>query len=145
MKAGDSPEHGCVVNHEQVAKHSSTKSVERLVKRSIKVSDSQSHSLASWASKSYNYEAVAEIPAEIAECTNTTKSCNAQNTLMQNLKESAHKELKNEHDQDCNLQNTELDGTAVQEISTREHFESLDISQVSDFWDQVQMKIATAI
>ena len=138
MKAGDSPEHARVINEEQVrkvAKHSNTKSVERLVKRSLKVSNSESHSLANWASTSGNYEAVGEITAEIAECANITKSCNEETTLLQ----------QNEHDQDCYLQNTELDGTAVQDISTREHFESLDISQVSDFWDQVQLDICTAI
>jgi hypothetical protein len=132
MKAGDSPELDCYVNQDQLRKvvlHSNTKSNERLVKRSIKVSNSESHSLANWGSTSDNYEAVADIAAEIAECTNTTKSGIEQNTSMQ----------KNEHDQDCNLENTELDGTAVQEISTRDHFESLDISQVSDFWDQVQL------
>ena len=132
MKAGDSPGHHCDENQEQVrkvAKHSNTKSVETLVKRSITVSNSESHSLANWASTSDNHEAVAEITSEIAECTNTTKSCNEQNTSMQ----------KNEPDQDCDLQNTELDGTTVQDISTQEHFESLDISQVSDFWDQVQL------
>jgi ATP phosphoribosyltransferase len=130
MKAEDSSESDCVVNQEldrKVANHSNTKSAERLVKRSIKVLNSRSHSLVNWASTSDNFETVAEITAEIAECTNTAKSCNEQNTLMQ----------KNDHDQDCDLQNTELDGTAVQEISIREHFESLDISQVSDFWDQV--------
>ena len=52
---------------------------------------------------------------------------------------------KSEHDQDFNLQNSELDDTAVQEISPREHFESLDMSQVSDFWDQVQLKVSKAI
>ena len=130
MNAGYSPGHHCDVNYEQVrkvVKHLNTKSAERLVKISIKVSNSESHSLAKWGSTSDNHEAVADIAAEIAECTNTAKSCNEQNTLMQ----------KNDHDQDCDLQNTELDGTAVQEISIREHFESLDISQVSDFWDQV--------
>ena len=95
------------------------------------MSISESHSLANWNSTSDNCEAVAEI----TDCSNTTKSCNEQNTLMQ----------KNEHDQDCNLQNTELDCTAVQEISTQEDVESLDISQVSVFWDQVQLKIGTAI
>ena len=127
MKAGDSPEHDCVVNQDQLRKvvfHSNTKSNERLVKRSIKVSNSESHSLAKWGSTSDNHEAVADIAAEIAECTNTAKSCNEQNTLMQ----------KNDHDQDCDLQNTELDGTAVQEISIREHFESLDISKSSVIW-----------
>ena len=142
MRAGDSPEYDSFVNQEQdrkVAKHSNTKSAERLYKTSKQVSDSQSNSLASWASTSDNYEAVAEITAEIAESTNTTKSCNEQNTF--HLKGTTHKE----HDQDCILQNTELDGTAVQEISTREHFEPLDISHVTDFWDQVQLEIGTAI
>ena len=128
MKAGDNSEYDCAVNDEQVkkvAKHSNTKTVERLLKRSIKVSISESHSLANWNSTSDNCEAVAEI----TDCSNTTKSCNEQNTSMQ----------KNEPDQDCDLQNTELDGTTVQDISTQEHFESLDISQVSDFWDQVQL------
>ena len=138
MKAEDSSEYDCVVNQEldrKVANHSNTKSAERLVKRSIKVSNSESHSLANWASTSGNYEAVGEITAEIAECAKITKSCNEETTLLQ----------QNEHDQDCYLQNTELDGTVVQDISTREHFESLDISQVSDFWDQVQLKIVDAI
>ena len=139
MKAGDSTEYDRVVNQEQarkVAKHSTkTKSVGSLFQRTIKVSNSESHSLANWASTSDNYKVVAEKAAGIGECTNTTKSCNNQNTLIQ----------KNEQYQDCNLQNTELDGTAVQAISIREHFELLDISQVSDFWDQVKMKIDTAI
>ena len=142
MKAGDNSEYDCTVNDEQVkkvAKHSNTKTVERLLKRSIKVSISESHSLANWNSTSDNHEAVAEITSEIAECTNTTKSCNEQNTFY--LKGTTHKK----HDDDCNLQKTELDGTAVQEISTQEQFESLDISHVSDFWDQVQLKIADAI
>ena len=138
MNAGDSPDHDCVVNQEQVTKvanHSNPKSVEMLVTRNIKVSNSDCQSLGNWGSTSDNYEVVAEIAAEIAECSITTKSCNEQNTSMQ----------KNEPDQDCDLQNTELDGTTVQDISTQEHFESLDISQVSDFWDQVQLEIGTAI
>ena len=76
MNAWDSPEHACAVNEEQVrkvAKHSKTKSVERMVKRSIKVSNSETQSLANWASTSDNYEAVGEITAEIAECTMITK------------------------------------------------------------------------
>ena len=118
MNAGDRPE-----QDSKVAKHSNTKSVERLVKRSIKVSNSDHHSSATWATTSVNYESVAEI----AECTNTSKSCDEQNTSIQ----------KNEYDQDCNLQNSDLDGTGVQEISTQEHIESLDIDQVSNVCDQV--------
>ena len=142
MKAVDSPGHHCDENQEQVrkvAKLFNTKSDETLVKRSIKVLNSERHSLANWASTSDNHEAVAEITSEIAECTNTTKSCIEQNTFY--LKGTTHKK----HDDDCNLQKTELDDTAVQEISTQEHFESLDISQVSDFWDQVQLEIGMAL
>ena len=133
MKIEDSPVHPVAGKHEQLRKsmtHANKKSVERLERRSVKVSKCESKSSTSLVVKEVSAERSA------GQAVRTSQSCNQENTAVHQLAEEFKSE--GEYSKACKLQDSE--DTAVEELAIREHFENLDTCHVSDFWDQVCSK-----
>jgi len=95
------------------AKHSNVKLSEKL-ERSVKVSNIEQQQL---------NQIVGEITFEASGSKKFTKSCNLQDQLIyQNL---SNEEVK-----------SEIEDTNIEEIAMKETFDLLDVTHVSDFWDQ---------
>jgi len=118
-----------------IVKRSNIQSSVRLER--IKVSNCERKSSAILPAKAGSFAGVEEIAAEISECSRTSRarqSCNQQHTTMGQFKAATLEEFKSKHDQVCKFE--EAEDTAVEDLAIREHFETLDASHVSDFWDQ---------
>ena len=123
-----------------VVKHSNVKTSCQLERQSVKVSDTTSQSIASWNAISDNQAAVEEVKPETTECTKTAKSCNEQKYFQQNVQEASYDEVKSEyHENFVPSKEAAIDNMNIQELAREEHFDSIDVSHVSDFWDQVQV------
>ena len=97
------------------AKHSNVKLSEKL-ERSVKVSNIEQQQL---------NQIVGEMNFEASGSNKFTKSCNFQDQLIyQNL---SNEEVK-----------SEIEDTNIEEIAMKETFDLLDVTHVSDFWDQVR-------
>ena len=130
MRVEDSPEHQVGVKQVKTSvKHTSRKSMERWERKSTRVLqfDSKNH--------------VEEVSAERSACTRTSQSCNQENIVVEQHQAtgSAMEEYKerDEHWEVCKLEGA--DNIAVEELSIREHFENIDTSNASEFWDQVKL------
>merc|ERR1712106_194004 len=137
MKEDDSPQRYFAGKQEQVrtiVKRTNIQSSERLDR--IKVSNCERKSSTILPAKAGSFAGVEEIAAEISECSRTSRarqSCNQQHTTMGQFKAATLEEFKSKHDQVCKF---EEEDTAAEDLAIREHFETLDASHVSDFWDQ---------
>ena len=143
MEAENTPQHVAAA-HKQVTassssrsslvvKHSNVKTSCQLERQSVKVSNVESQSLASWNAISDNQAAVEEVKPET-----NAKSCNEQKYFQQNVQEASYDEVKSEYHENFVLsKEAAIDNMNIQELAREEHFDSIDVSHVSDFWDQV--------